>query len=476
MNNVREIMNRSKLIPFSFCSFFSFFSLSSFSSFLSTLFVSLILIPALGSAQEFKVSNIEINQTRWGWRQLIVRVENHRADSVRLELVLYTLYQDHHVSGLDRAMYDTSFVVGPGQAGGYKLEFEMPGSFHKRLVSRAFVYWEYSQPDSGQPARDSTFQSFNNVFFPSDSAFEYANNKYLFGPIGCIDDNELLAFDYPRIMLYMLGQGVTINEINERFVIEPKYSKYLTDKAELMGLVKQVSDSGLFSSDFVSISERQGYEIKSHVDWAVEVFRQWYEREGEKELTKALKESGIDGPALSFPSVRMLVMLTQLEMLSETALLLPNVSNSVDEASFRQKPFWIFQGGEFFAPKLSMMNFVQGKRRYWGTFRYAPVQKYEKSPIDDLKRAVADRPDMTPNVKASSLQRAITRMGNVRSFSKIRDVINDWIERSVGHIDGIDNQNLPYLADYFYRYILGELFIEMQKTMPYDCVRVEYDK
>lgn len=473
-------------------------------------FLVLLLLPSLASSQGFKVVNVEVSQGRWGWRQLIVRVDNSWADSVRVETVLYTLYQDHHISGLDRAMYDSSYVIPPGYTGSLLLDFELPASYNKRLVTQVFIYWEFPDPITGQLLRDSTFQSFNNLFFPSDSAFEYANNKYLVGPIGCLDNNDLLAFDYPRIMLYLLGRGETVEEISKRFNVEPSYTEYLVDKAVQMGLLNQVSESNYFNHSYVSISEQEGYEIRSLAQTAAGIFIEWYRNEGEKELTKILKESGIEESVLKMPSVRMQVLLTAKQQwyglsgffVTPRKSEFSNVNLDTIFGSERYRiaweiqdfrrsmltfvgdgklyleyePSWIVQGGEFFAPQLSLMTFTKNNQLYLGTFRYSPVQKYEKSPITDLMRIPDEKSDSILTLGEYSLIRASDKTAKANEFIKIHKRVAEMIEISYRACKAADIEDKKYLADYFYRFILGELFVEMQKEMSFDCVRVEYER
>ena len=425
-------------------------------------------------AADFTVKDLQLDRIEWGIRTLTIKTDNPRDDTARLHVVIYSLYTDHYMSGLDRFDVDTNFVVPPHQSPVIKLSFEMPGSFG-RIVTRAFVYWQFPQAGEGQKTSDSTFKTFSSVFIPKDEALQYSDSKHSLGPVYSIIDYPTLNFEFPRLILFLLSRGGTLWDIQELFIVEDGYTQLIYHRLREQGFFPLPGDT--LSPGILAVTEPEAYKLRVRTQAAIETFAAWYAGGGGKGLMEIMRKAGLKDSLVVLPSLQLKILMTLLE---KGWVNLPqgfDVSHfekiSADLA-LQNRPRWIVAGGEFFLPRLCGAAFEQNKMLLLSSFSPNPQLPYDKAPIYDIRKRAETAADSIPTIKVGQLRKAVAEAEKKGLLNDLAPKLKQVVLEAQGDLEKCQPYQMPYLADYIYSVVLGGYFVKHQPEGRFDCVQVKY--
>lgn len=442
-----------------------------------SLFLLILTISAPGIdalAQDIIIGDIVFDRKEWGSRMVFIPVENLQDDTVRLNIVVHTIYPQHYLSGVDRLEVDTMIAVEPNGIDDIAIPFKMHGSFG-RIITRVMVDWQFDNyiPHGNLP--DSTFQIFNNYFTAKGDASIYQGKKHGIGPVYSVMDHFLLNYEYPRLVLFLLLRGESLDKINAMFEADMEYTREVVRDLRGAGFFPFTKDS--LSPGLMAVAEEEGYAVKEPLKEAAGAFSVWYENTGKAGIDKILADVGVDDFTGSLPSIRMPLLHSLL--MEKWA----DPSRGFDIVHFEDiakdirndnQPSWIVQGGEFFLPKLCAGLFRQGEELYMGTFAPDASLPFDKAPIYDMRGEVDKEKGSIVAVEAEQLRRALAAAKTSGLTDGLEAELKNIIVKAEAHIGNFKAYQKPYLADYIIRSILGGYFAEHRPAQGIDCIKVRY--
>jgi len=442
-----------------------------------SVFLLIISLGILGGqvlAQDINIGDIAFDRKEWGSRMVFIPVENLQDDTVRLDIMVQTIYPKHYLSGLDRLEVDTIIAVEPHGIDDLTIPFEMPGSFG-RIITRVMVFWKFDNyvPKGNLP--DSTFQIFNNFFVAKGDAIEYASKKHSIGPVYSVMDYFQMNYEYPRLVLFLLSRGETPEKINTLFEADMEYTNAVINDLREKGFFPIAKDS--LAPGVLAITEGEGYPLKESLKTADEAFATWYGNAGKEELSSILAEVGIDDFTAGLPSIRIPLLHS---LLMEKWV---NHNQGYDIVHFEDmdkdiendnQPHWIVQGGEFFLPKLCAGVFDLEGLMYMGTFSPNASLPFDKAPIYDMRGKVDKEEGSIVTVTADQLRQALAAARAKGLTKDLEAELTDILAGAEKQIGKFKAYQKPYLADYAVRVMLGEYFIKHKLTQGVDCIKVRY--
>jgi hypothetical protein len=424
-------------------------------------------------SQNFAIGDINLDQIKWGMRKLLIDVENPREDSVRIDILIKTFYPQHYLSGLDPFKVETTIVIQPLYFETYEIEMEIPASFD-RLISRVEIFWRYNQPGPDDRELDSLFQRFSNVFKARDDAAVYGERKHSIGPAYCMIDYLEMNFEYPRLILFLLSRGESLEAINSMFYAEWAYTALLVERMRENGFFPFAKDT---RPGILAITENEAYAVKEKIKPLSEKFTRWFDEKGQKKLDEILTEFGVDDFTGGLPSIQMKMLLTLLEaewVDPDAGFDISHFEKKEVDLQVQNKPKWIVQGGEFFMPKLCLAEFEEQGEYHVGTFSPDPSLPYDKAPVYDLRKAVEDASGAITSIDMEKFSQAVEKAKKKKLVKDISKDIMKTVEAAQADIEQFQEYQASYLADYIIRVMLGDYFSGHKPGDGLDCVRIRY--
>jgi len=421
------------------------------------------------------VGEMQLDYLQWGDRELMIPMHNESASALDVDVSVYILYANHYMSGLERLQVDTSFTLPSGYNDTASVFFELPGSFG-RLIIRPLVVWRFDPPLENGPVADSSFKSFSTVFIVKDEGDQYTDRKHSLGPVYSIMDHDQMNFEIPRLMIYLLARGETLDDFNRLFIIDDDYADRILERLRNDGFFPFESEP--MKPGVVAIAESEAYGVRDLVKKAAASFTEWYDGGKAAELDKILDKVGIDSYTRGYPSLKMQVLLSLLEDDGgEGASLLPppQYKHMDEDIRNQNQPKWIVQGGEFFLPRLCLGVFEENGVMHIATFSPDPSLPFDKATIFDMRKAVDENTAPLPVIKAKTMRKIIEKAKKQKLIDGLRDTLAGTLTNIAALIAPYDESQRAYLSDYVYRMILGEYFINHTLTDGgLDCIQVEY--
>jgi hypothetical protein len=431
----------------------------------------------LQAEQTVSVGEIELDRNEWGSRRVFIQVDNVVDDTAWINVVVYTIYPGHYLSGLERLEVDTTVAIEPKGVDDLVIPFKMHGSFG-RIVTRVMVHWHYDRyvPEVEQP--DSTFQIINSIFSGKGDADEYSGRKHCVGPVYSVMDHWLLNFEYPRLVLYLLGRGETPEAISDLFRADLEYTNEVISDLRGEGFFPLMNES--LAPGLLPVSEQEGYGLKPKFAEAAEAFSSWYEESGQKQLDKILAEADLDDYARQLPSLQMPILYTLLMerwIDPEVGFGIPKFETMAEDINMLSRTNWIAQGGEFFLPKLCFGAFDENGRLHFGTFSPDPELPFDKASIYDMRGSVEKEAGSIITIEADQMRRVLTAARETKLTDKlaetmIKNIIDD--PATTASLEHYKPYQRPYLIDYIIRVALGKYFIDHKPGQGLDCVQIGY--
>ena len=446
------------------------------------LFTALLIVMILFSSalpgmpdEDFIVGEMKMDRLQWGMRQLAIPISNPRQDTAYVRVTTYTFYMDHYLSGMDNIATDTSFIVFPANIDTHTVHLEWPASFG-RIVTRVHLYWRFNNPDSGQIAADSMSMSFSSVIRSGGDAALYEGVKHCIGPAWSVMDYPVMNYELPRLMLFLLSREVELNKIATILRVERRYNDRVFQ--QLTGEKFFPIPESTTSPGILGITESEAYVLRNRTNRALELFTAWYDDKGKNKLDKIIGKSGLDDGAAIMPSLRMVILLS---LLREPLIDLPQgydifrfEDKRADLANLN-RPAWIVQGGEFFMPRLCIAAADDDGSLRLSTYLPGPRLKFDKEAIIEMIAAVDSASGSIPRVKASTVAKIIRQAREDNLVEELAEELQPLIDDARFDIEHIKDYQEKYLAEYFFRIVLGAYFAKNRPSgITVDCIKVVY--
>lgn len=429
-------------------------------------------------AESLILNRITLDPNRWGERTLTLPIENPVDDTARLKISLVVGYANHYLSGEEKMAFDTAFIIPPGFSGTRQMNFTLDGSFGRAKIS-LLAKWKYVNTPQ-LAVHDSTFQTFSNNFAARGDALGLDNYRYALGPMHAAWIDRHFNFEYPRLLLYLVSRGKTVDEVQHMFYPDSNYTRELADHFRRRGILpKESSDE---PQSFLALSENEAFAIHAQAKAFSEEVCSWYRSKGSSRLDTCLSESGVDSAAALIPALR-LAMLYSL-------LVEPWIADSEDswrafadwqeDVETLNRPRWLVQGGAYFQPRLCLAAFVSGEDNelLLGTFspdyslvcsKLAMIFMHERA-----KKDLSIRDAAIAGVSTSALRRAIETARDRNVGAGIRKILDKLINESRKHVAHYNDRMSAALADYICRNALASCFTDEPQLMLDKFVAVRY--
>ena len=435
-------------------------------------FMLLFAGPAI--SQDITIGDMTLDKIAWGVRTLTVPVENLRDDTAHIRVAMQTFYPGHYLSGLDRMEKDTTVSVGPKESALFVMPFEIQGSFG-RVASQAVVSWRFDNYDIPEGQPDSVFQRFSKAFIARGDAAFYGGLKHSLGPVYSTIDHFLMNFEYPRLVLFLLARGETVDRINTIFASEMDYTQRLLQTLRIEGYFPLADDT--LAPGILAVTEKEGYALKEDIKAASQAFAQWYDSKGQAELRGCFEKAGIDPYVQELPSLQMAIVLTLLKedwVDKAHGFDIPHFDDIQYDLRAQNQPRWIVQGGEFFLPKLCLAPFEQNGNLHFGTFSPDPSLPYDKAPIYDLRQAAEQDAKSIIMLDVEQIRTVLKEAKDKMLTGELAEKFKPIIEKAQGEIATFKPYLAPNLADYVFESALGDYFIGHKPGEGLDCFQIKY--
>lgn len=413
-------------------------------------------------AQDFGVNRIQIDRKKWGFRNIEMIIINGGSDTANVAVTIKTTTPGNYLSGEEVIITDSTFDVYPGTDAAYKFPMEWPGAYG-RISSLVNVEWQIRRQQGENIDSGYTSQVIEASINPGVDIYGYRDTKFSLGPMAAVGEYQFINYEYPRIMLYLLARDKSVYDLQSLFTVEVEYNKELIRRFAAIGLFPYATDSD--QPAMVGISEKDAYALVEIIKSAGEDFRAWIDNDGREFMSNVYSAVKADADSGGRELLYLLTILTAWSNHFINDYYHPAEFNVAAMDQYRlTTPRWLVQGGDFFMPKLSLVPFFDVEYLNIAPIVRLSGEKHESKLLQEAAWAFDNEESTVLQVDASVVRKAVEMLNNNKEFSKVSDKVFKKVDLAFETIEAIKASQKPYLAEYFFRKLLGDYFSSLVVT------------